>query len=191
MKLDTQKRLAGHLLKCSPKKIKFDPKRLDEIREAITKTDIRGLIGDKAIIREPKRGISRVRARKIAKQKRKGLRKGPGSRKGTPNARLPSKTRWITAVRVQRNFLKELKDKELVTPQDYRKLYRKVKGGFFRSKRHIKLFIEEHDMVKKKEKKVEAKKEKEPEVKSEKNTVKKENGKPQDIQGKVQKKKAR
>ena len=149
MKLDTQKRIAGQILKCSPKRIKFDPTRLDEVREAITKTDIRGLMGDRALWKEPKRGISKVRARKNARQKRKGLRKGPGSKKGTYNANLSQKKRWMTAVRVQRRFLKELHNKGLLSAQDYRKLYSKIKGGFFRSKRHIKLFIEENDLINK------------------------------------------
>lgn len=155
MKLKTQKRISGQILKCSPKKVKFNTERLNEIKEAITKTDMRGLISDHAVWRVPDTGISRVRARKIAKQKRKGLRKGSGSRKGKANARAPSKRRWIIAVRVQRRFIKELKDKEIITPQNYRQLYRKVKGGFFRSKRHIKLFIEEKNMAIKKQEQLE------------------------------------
>jgi large subunit ribosomal protein L19e len=179
MKLSMQKRIAGRLLNCSPKKIRFDPERLDEVREAITKTDIRGLIGDHAVWSLPKRGVSRVRARKAAKQKRKGLRKGAGSRKGTFNAKLTIKRRWIIAIRVQRGFLKELKEKKLITHQVYRDLYMKVKGGFFRSKRHIKLFIEEHNLLNVKEAKKESKKEKPlPEVKkAEKKTDKKESKK--------------
>ena len=40
-----------------------------------------------------------------------------------------------------RAFLKELRDKGIISKEDYRVLYAKVKGGFFRSKRHIKLYI--------------------------------------------------
>ena len=52
-------------------------------------------------------------------------------------------------MRTQRGFLKELKEKKIVTGLIYRQLYRKSKGGFFRSKRHIKLYVEEHDLTKK------------------------------------------
>jgi len=44
--------------------------------------------------------------------------------------------------------LKELKDKDLLIPGSFWNLYRKSKGGFFRSVRHIKLFIKEKGMVK-------------------------------------------
>jgi len=44
--------------------------------------------------------------------------------------------------------LKDLRDKDLVTKKDYHELYLKSKGGFFRSKRHIKLYLEEHRLIK-------------------------------------------
>ncbi len=147
MKLNNQKRIAASLLKTSKKNVWLDPNRLDEIKEAITKTDIRALIADKAIKGKPKRGVSRSRARKIIIQKRKGRRQGAGSKKGRKTARLPKKKRWMIAIRLQRNFLKELRAKELIKPNVYQSLYRKAKGGFFRSKRHIKLYIGEHNLV--------------------------------------------
>ena len=148
MKLTLQKRLAGELLKCSPKRVKFDPSRLNDISEAITKTDIRELIGEGAIIAIPKKGVSRARANYIANQKKKGQRKGHGSRKGAATARLPKKEKWMLKVRVQRRFLKELKDKDILDNKVYRKLYSMVKGGFFRSRRHIKLVMEERELTK-------------------------------------------
>ena len=64
MDLSNQKRLAADLCKCSIKRIRFDEDRLEDIKEAITKVDIRGLINDRAIIKLPARGVSRSRARK-------------------------------------------------------------------------------------------------------------------------------
>ena len=55
MKVNNQKRLAAQLLKCSEKRIRFDPDKLSDIKEAITKIDIRGLINDKVIYCEMKR----------------------------------------------------------------------------------------------------------------------------------------
>lgn len=146
MKLTTQKRLAAAILDCSPKRVKFDPKRLNDIKEAITKGDLKVLINEKGITRDPARGISRVRARKRAEQRAKGLQKGPGSRKSKPTARNTKKDMWIKKVRIQRSFIKELKEKQIINAATYKNLYRKSKGGFFRSKRHIKLYIEEHDL---------------------------------------------
>ena len=69
MKLTAQKRLAGQILKRSPKKIKLDPARLEDIKESITKADIRSLIIDKAIEGKPVAKASKGRTRKLKTQK--------------------------------------------------------------------------------------------------------------------------
>ncbi|HLC64942.1 MAG TPA: 50S ribosomal protein L19e [Candidatus Nanoarchaeia archaeon] len=148
MMLDNQKRLAASVMKCSPKRIKFDAGRLDEIKEAITKADIRSLIKDQAINRIPKRATSNVRVRKRKLQYAKGKRKGHGSRKGKATARLNAKTDWITRIRAQRQLLAELRSQGTIDRKIFRKLYSRSKGGFFRSRRHIQLFIEEHGLKK-------------------------------------------
>ncbi|MDD5087049.1 MAG: 50S ribosomal protein L19e [Candidatus Nanoarchaeia archaeon] len=147
MELKTQKRLAADLLKCSAKRIVFDNERLDEIKEAITKRDINNLIRDKAINKKQSKGVSRARANKIKKQKSKGRMKGPGSRKGEHTARLPGKKKWINKVRLQREVIKELKDKKRITNDVHKMLYRKVGGGFFRSKSHLNIYIKENELL--------------------------------------------
>jgi len=147
MDLRLQKRLAGQVLKTSEKHIKIDPTTVADVKEAITKADIRGLIRKGAIIVEPKRSISRGRIRKAKLQRSKGRRRGYGSRKGKFSARLETKREWINKIRNQREFLKELKDKEIIANKIFTELYIKAKGGFFRSKRHIKLYIEEHGLA--------------------------------------------
>lgn len=149
MKLNVQKRLAGQILGVSEKRVSFDPAELEEIKEAITKKDIRRLIGDGIIAARQKVGISRSRAKKRHVQRRKGLQEGDGKRKGTANARLSKKRTWINAIRTQRSLLKEIKDKELITQEAFTDTYRKAKGGFFRSRRHIKLYLEENRLIKK------------------------------------------
>jgi large subunit ribosomal protein L19e len=149
MKLNIQKKLAGKLAKVSPKRIKLDNERVEDIKESITKADIKGLIKDKAITVKQKKGVSRARANKIKEQKSKGRRKGPGSHKGKKTARAPKKDMWIKKVRIQRETIRELKDKEYISASVFRMLYKKIKGGFFRSKRHLKLYIEEHNLVEK------------------------------------------
>lgn len=152
MNLPVQKRLASEILNVSKKKIWIDPSRLDEAKEAITKIDVKKLICEGIVREKPSKNTSRGRARKIKIQKSKGRRKGSGSRKGKNTARLPKKKAWMNTIRVQRKFLKELKDKKIIVDKAYRDLYIKSKGGFFRSKRHIKLYIEEHKLVKQKTK---------------------------------------
>lgn len=149
MQLSVQKRLAASVLKCSPDHVWLDPDKSSEIKEAITKADIRGLIKKGIIKKKRIKGPSKARARRIAKQKTKGRRRGHGSRKGKKTARLPKKEVWINRVRIQRSFLKKLRDKKIITRRVYQQLYRKVKGGFFRSKRHIQFYIKDHNLAKK------------------------------------------
>ena len=42
----------------------------------------------------------------------------------------------------------ELKTGSKISDEVYKDLYRKSKGGFFRSKRHIKLYLTEHKLTK-------------------------------------------
>ncbi len=143
-----QKRLAGSISKRSPKKVKLDPARIDDIKEAITRADVRALIHDGAIRLEQDTGISRGRAKKADNQKAKGRRRGQGSRKGAATARLQSKRTWMNKVRLQRSFLKELKSNGKIPTETFTDLYMKSKGGFFRSLRHMKLYLTEHKLIK-------------------------------------------
>ncbi len=148
MKLGSQKRLAAQLLKCGERRVWFDSARLQEVKEAITKNDLRRLIKDLAIQKHQEHGVSRSRARHREGQKRKGRRQGAGAHEGSKFARLPAKRRWINKIRAQRSFLKELKTKKIIDTTTFRSLYRKSKGGFFRSRRHMKLYLEEHAVKK-------------------------------------------
>ncbi|MFP4523760.1 MAG: 50S ribosomal protein L19e [Candidatus Woesearchaeota archaeon] len=149
MKTNIQKRIAAALLKVSPKRVKLDPTRAPDLKEAITKTDLRGLVGDGAIKKVQKKGSSRSRTNKLLRQKSKGQRKGPGHRKGKQTTHTPKKDTWMAKIRAQRGFLQELREKGLIDRKTFSDLYKKAKGGFFRSKKHIKLYIDEHRLVKK------------------------------------------
>ena len=145
MKLNTQKGIAARIFKVGRGRVWIDPNRMSEIKESITKNDIKALVKDNAIKIRPVRGISKARTRKNKIQKSKGRRKGAGSKKGKQTL---GKRDWINKIRIQRNFVKELRDKEIVSKKVYQELYLKAKGGFFRSKRHIKLYLEEHRLGK-------------------------------------------
>ena len=144
-----KKRLAGKILKISPYKVKFADGALEDIQKAITRSDIRGLIAVHKITKKNESLHSRGGARQIAAQKKKGRQRNRGSHRGTKNSIVSRKDRWIARIRVQREFIKELRDNQLVTIQNYRLLYAKSKGGYFRSKRHIKLYLTEHHLVEK------------------------------------------
>lgn len=143
MNLSTQKRLASEVMKTGKNRVYFDPSRLDDIKEALTKDDIRKLVNDRVIQKKLKSGVSKSRFRKLLVQKRKGRKKGQGSRKGKSTARLSRKRNWINLVRSQRDLIRDLKDKKVINNKVYRGLYRKIKGGYFRSRRHIRLYLGE------------------------------------------------
>ncbi|MBS3126776.1 50S ribosomal protein L19e [Candidatus Woesearchaeota archaeon] len=144
-----KKKLAAKILKTSYKKIKFNTDALDDIKKAITRSDLRGLIAVGKITRSNKNSQSHVRARKMAAQKRKGRRKNKGSKKGSKHATVSRKETWMSRIRTQRAFLHELRDKSLLSRENYKGLYLKCKGGYFRNKRHIKMYITEHHLVEK------------------------------------------
>ncbi|MEM3154684.1 MAG: 50S ribosomal protein L19e [Candidatus Woesearchaeota archaeon] len=148
--MELQKRLAANILNCGPGRVRFDPSKLGEIKEAITKFDVQRLINKGTIYKIQAQGISRARAKKQAVQKRKGRRSGHGSRKGSATARLNQKTMWIANVRAQRALAKKLKEKKIIDNEAFRVIYAKIKGGFFRSTKHLKIYVEEQEMTRKK-----------------------------------------
>ena len=103
----------------------------------MTRSDVRSAIKAGVIRRGRVRGTSRVRARRRAKELAKGRHAGPGSRRGTPRARLPKKDRWMRRIRAQRDLLRELRDQKKLPPGVYREFYRRAKGGMFRSRAHL------------------------------------------------------
>lgn len=149
MRVDTQKRLASEVTGSSAKRIILDKSKLAEIKEAITKSDIRSLIKQGIIKVRPLRGVSRSRARARRIKLRKGRQRGLGTRKGKRTARAPKKKVWTNRIRLQRKFIRSLKEKGAIDPKSYRLLYLKAKGGFFRSRRHVKLYVKEQGLTKK------------------------------------------
>lgn len=145
--LDVQRRLAADILKCGKNRVRFDPDRLEDIKEAITKNDLRALINNGAITKKRLLSTSRFWARKRKEQKGFGKQKGPGSRKGKKTARLNPKRTWINNIRLQRNFIKLLRDKNIITSTTYHELYLKSKGSFFRSLRHLKMYTHERGLL--------------------------------------------
>lgn len=146
----SKKKVAAKILKVSPKKVKIAADALEDVGKAITRSDFRGLIAIGKIVKSGKNHLSRSRARKTATQKRKGRRKGSGSKKGGKHSVVSRKEMWMAKVRTQRVLLKELRDKGLLSKNNYQSLYSKSKGGFFRNKRHIKLYIKEHGLIEEK-----------------------------------------
>jgi large subunit ribosomal protein L19e len=139
--LKNQRRLAASLLKCGENRVWMDPDRVEEIAKAVSRSDIKVLIKGKVIRSKQIIGISSGRKKYIREQKKKGRRKGHGSRKGAKYARLSRKERWINTIRPIRAYLRELRDSKSIDRTTYRKYYLKAKGGEFKSKHHLKMHL--------------------------------------------------
>lgn len=149
MNLSVQKRIASDVMDCGVHRVWLDTDRAEEVSMAITREDIRKLVHRGLIKKKPEKSISRVRARKRTLQRKKGRRKGHGTRKGTVNARYSRKKRWMQRIRPLRRELKTMRDTRYIERGIYRRLYRMSKGGAFRSVAHLRTFIEEHSLVRK------------------------------------------
>ena len=141
MDVKNQKRMAARILKCGVEKVWIDPEELEEVSKAITKADVRRLIRRNIIGRRVSNSQSRGRARKIIGQKKLGRRRNRGSRKGKKLAATSKKREWIKTIRPIRKALKKMRESGQITKSQYRKLYLMAKGGRFKSKSHLNLYI--------------------------------------------------
>ncbi len=148
MDLRLQRRLAAEILDCGINRVWLDPTALDKISEAATKDDVRKLIEEGVIKRKPVKGVCRVRINWKKRQKRKGRRRGHGSRKGKKGARANRKRMWINRIRALRRRLRYLRDKGIIDRRTYRILYRKAKGGEFKSVSHLNSYLISQGLIK-------------------------------------------
>lgn len=142
MNVKSQREIAARLMKVGYNRVWIDPEKIGDAANAITRREVGKLIKDGVIRARPVKGISRGRAKILHEKRKKSRRRGPGSRKGSKNARSPRKRRWIQNIRAIRRKLKELVESKAITSQTRRKLYMQAKGGAFRSVPHLMKHIE-------------------------------------------------
>ena len=139
--ISLQKRLAAKILKVGKNKVWMDPTKAEDIAKAITRADVRRLILKGYAKKMPDKVKKRIEAR--------DKKKGQGSRKGSKHSIVEAKTKWIRTVRPLRRELKALKSSGQVDNKSYRHVRSLVKGGMFRSRSHMRLYLEQHGMLKK------------------------------------------
>ena len=149
MSMKTVRRVASSLLKKGESKIRINPGAAQQAKEALTRDDVRRLIKEKGVTALRKKGVSRGKARRREEKKKTKGSRTAGKRRGKKTAIVSRKRAWINKVRAQRKYISQLKAQEKFKENsDYRKIYRMVKGGSFRSKGHIELYLKDRKMLK-------------------------------------------
>jgi large subunit ribosomal protein L19e len=127
MKLETKKALASRALEVGKARIVFNTTRLSEIKEAITKQDIKDLHKSGAItIKDPS-----GRRKNLKKKTRRRL----GSRKKIVKTR---KKDYMALTRKLRKFIQHLRKTAGIDRDEYRKLRKEIRAKAFKSKANLK-----------------------------------------------------
>ena len=149
MSLRSQRRIAAQILKVGTNRVWMDPERLEDVEVAITREEIRKLIHEGAIKSATEKGVSRVRARILHEKKKKRLRRGPGTRKGSSGAKITKKQAWMQKIRALRRTLRKWKANRALTEGAYRQLYTTAGSGVFSSIADMERYTKTHGLWRK------------------------------------------
>lgn len=128
MDLKKKKQLAARTFKVGESRIKFLEPRLNEIKEALTKQDMRDLHKDGALIILP------VKGRKVLENKKKS--RSVGNVRKKVNKR---KQKYVKLTRKLRKYLAEIEGK--LTKKEKEEFRKKIKNKSFESKSDFKAYI--------------------------------------------------
>ena len=134
--LRKKRELIARVLGVGSNRIRFEPDKLDDISDAITREDMRSLVKNGPIWTVKVRGISRSRAEKKLKTRRKHGTSA-GSKKGKKTARAGKKEVYVKKTKAMRRHLKILKARNEINRETFWALYKKIKGGNVRSLSHL------------------------------------------------------
>jgi len=127
MKLNKKKELAAKVLGVGKGRIAFVNSRLEEIKGAITRQDIKDLVTEGAIV------IKEVKGRaKVVKRKH---RRGSGNIRKRVNTK---KKVYMAITRKLRAYILELLSQDKMTKEEYKELRRNIKVHSFKSKQSLK-----------------------------------------------------
>jgi len=124
MNLKKKKQLAARTLGVGTGKIAFA--RVDEIKEAITKQDIRDLASSGAIIIKQNKGKRKLEKRKIRSFGK--IKKKIRNRKQN----------YVKLTRKLREYARQLKLQKKIDVDKYKKIRKQIKAKMFKSKAHMK-----------------------------------------------------
>tara|TARA_Y100000034_G_scaffold63843_2_gene77177 strand:- start:7628 stop:8047 length:420 start_codon:yes stop_codon:yes gene_type:complete len=127
VKLENKKNLAARVLNVGKSRIVFNTSSLAQIKEAITKQDIKDLVQDKLIIIKPIKGTLKKKKRKT-RRRQGSIRKKPSTRKQD----------YVILTRKLRAHLLVLKSRSKISPENFNLLRKEIRAKSFRSLSHMK-----------------------------------------------------
>ena len=136
MKLEVKKALAARALKVGKNRIIFKLERLSDIKEAITKQDMRDLYADEAIL------IKEIRGRKKVEQRLNRRRAGSVKLKKTSG-----KAQYVIITRKLRSYLFYLRRTGQISKEDYSRYRKEIRARIFRSLSQLKDAVKERSSL--------------------------------------------
>lgn len=136
-------------MKVGRNRVWIDPQRISDVESAITREEVKKLVHEKAIAALPEKGVSRGRAKTIQAKKRRGRRKGQGSKGGSSRATISKKDAWMTKIRSLRRRLRQLKANRTITETTYRQTYMIAGSGRFASVADMERYLKAHELWRK------------------------------------------
>ncbi len=130
MNLSKKKSLAARTLKIGKERVVFLQSRLDEIKEAITKQDIRDLRKEGAIV------VKEIKGRR--KNKKSRTKRSTGNIRKKVNKR---KQEYVIMTRKLRKYVAEMKKQGKLSLEEIKEIRNRIRNKKFRSKAHLKEYI--------------------------------------------------
>lgn len=137
MAIGTIKRLASDLLHAGVNRVHIRPDSVARAEEALTRSDVRGLIKEGIVYLTPVKG-----RRKVVR----GRRRREGSIRGV-FSRADRKKAWMAKVRSQRKLLRTLLEEKKLDRAFRRAVYHKIKSGTFRNKAAMQAYLQDNHML--------------------------------------------
>ncbi len=130
MNLRKKRILASKVLNVGKNRIIFSNEALSEIKEVVTRQDIKGLYEDGLIRIKPFKGKKKVKKRKT--------KRGSGKIKKKVRNR---KQIYVKITRKLRSYIKELKNRDVISKDLYYDLRKKIRSRYFKSKTNLKDYL--------------------------------------------------
>ncbi len=130
MNLRNKKQLAAKTLNIGKSRILFIESRKDEIKEAITKQDIRDLVSSGAIKIKEKKGRKKIKEKKRSR--------GPGKIKKKIKSR---KKDYVIMTRKLRKYSKESFIRGEITKDELKEIRKKIRNKEFKSQKNLKEYV--------------------------------------------------